>query len=298
MPAPVMRLADEAGGGTPPLGGLARTGAWLAVVGLASGLPASVAIVAGWAGAALVLPAVVLAVLATAAGCVRTLRPLLLVLAAAVGGLWALTTALGAVASALSDWPVALRILVVNGAKVVPLGLAALVLVWFRPSSEYSALRIGDWRADSGLRIARYRIDWRWIGAAVILVLWGGALASAAGEITPAGLVVAFVWMPVYAIAAVINSAAEEFLFRHAINATLGPWMRPAALIALSSAYFGVAHINGTPGGLAGILVAGTFGAILALAIQHTRGFCWNWTLHFAADMAIFFTLTAVTPSA
>jgi hypothetical protein len=52
--------------------------------------------------------------------------------------------------------------------------------------------------------------------------------------------------------------------------------------------------VHGNPSGLVGILLSGAFGVVLALAIEQTRGFCWNWTLHFAADVAIFTTLVAI----
>lgn len=59
---------------------------WVAAVVLASGLPASLAVVAGWSAGSVVLPPLVVALLVVAAGLgvARAVRPLLFVLAASV----------------------------------------------------------------------------------------------------------------------------------------------------------------------------------------------------------------------
>ncbi|WP_170837457.1 CPBP family intramembrane glutamic endopeptidase [Actinopolyspora xinjiangensis] len=225
----------------------------------------------------------------------RAVRPLLLVLTASVTGLWFITVASDLMEPLLVGWPTAARVLAVNGAKVLPLVLTAMVLVRYRPDQHEISLRLGRWRADSGLSVAGHRIDWRLIGTTVGFVVCCGTIATGVGEFNVAGLSEALSWLPVYTAAAVVNATAEEFLFRHAINGVAGPLMGRTALIALTSAYFGVTHVNGTPSGLLGVLLSGSFGVVLALAIDHTRGFCWNWTLHFTADMAIFFTLIAAT---
>jgi len=133
---------------------------WVVTVGLASGLPASLAVVAGWSAGPIVLPPLVVALLVVAAGSdvARAVRPLLFVLAASVTGLWVITIGLGAAQRVLAGWPLAVQILVVNGAKVVPLALTAAVLLRYRPSREDSALRVRQWWADSGLRVAPGRV--------------------------------------------------------------------------------------------------------------------------------------------
>ncbi|SDK63046.1 CAAX protease self-immunity [Actinopolyspora mzabensis] len=294
MSAPVPYQAAPTGRTAIPLPRSAQASVWLAVIGLASGLPASLAVAAGWENAGFALPPIIAVLLVTSAVFLhRAVRPLLLVLTASVTGLWLITVALELAEPLLLGWPTAARVLAVNGAKVLPLALTAIVLLRYRPGRHEMALRVGQWRADSGLRVAGYRIDWRLIGTTVGFVVCCGTIATGVEAFNVAGLSEALLWLPVYTAAAVVNATAEEFLFRHAINAVAGPLMGRTALIALTSAYFGVTHINGTPSGLAGILLSGPFGVVLALAIDHTRGFCWNWTLHFIADMAIFFTLIA-----
>jgi membrane protease YdiL (CAAX protease family) len=223
----------------------------------------------------------------------RRARPVLLVLAASVIGLWNVTVALTAAGPILNRWPLAAQILVVNGAKIVPLALTAAALLRCRVRRDDAALRVGRWRAPTGLRLAGRALDWRWLGTAVAVIVCAGTVASGVGGFTAAGLRAAMVWFPVYAAAALINSAAEEFIFRHAVYAVLRPLIGRSARIGLTAAYFGLAHIHGTPSGLAGVMLTGAFGVVLALAIEQTRGFCWNWTLHFLGDLAIFFTLVA-----
>jgi membrane protease YdiL (CAAX protease family) len=262
-------------------------------VALASGLVAWLAALAGWAHAELVLPPLIGAMLLGAALASRQLRPALLVLAATVVGLWLIAVALALVADPTGDWPLACRILLAAAAKVVPVAVVVAVLV---ASGRVGSadLRVGDWRAPSGVRVAGRDVDWRWIGGVVAVIVCGGTVASGAADLTGAGIRAALLWLPVIALAAAINATAEELLFRHAVNATtrglVGTWTR----VALTSTYFGLAHVHGNPSGLVGILLSGAFGVVLALAIEQTRGFCWNWTLHFAADVAIFTTLVAI----
>jgi membrane protease YdiL (CAAX protease family) len=263
-----------------------------AAVALASGLVAWLAALAGWARAELVLPPLIGVLLLGAATASRRLRPVLLVLAATVVGLWLIAVGLALVAGPTGDWPLACRILLATVAKVVPDAVVVAVLVRYGRVGS-ADLRVGDWRARSGIRLAGHDVDWRWVGGIVALLVCGGTVASGATDLTGAGMRAALLWLPVIALAAAVNATAEELLFRHAVNATtrelIGTWAR----VALTSTYFGLVHVHGNPSGLAGILLSGAFGLVLALAIEHTRGYCWNWTLHFAADVAIFTTLVA-----
>jgi hypothetical protein len=89
--------------------------------------------------------------------------------------------------------------------------------------------------------------------------------------------------------------AQPALIFRHSVNAATRTLLGPVARIALTSVYFGLSHIHGTPSGLAGVLLTGAFGVILAWAIERTRGYGWNWVLHGIADLTIFATLIAAT---
>ena len=277
---------------------LAAITVWLAATVMASGLLAW-AVSVGWPAAETVLPPLIAAALLGGAVCGRRwgLAPVLAVLAASTAGMWAITVALTAFDAGISGWPPAVQMLVVNGAKLVPLALVVVALRGSRLGAADADLRVGSWRAGSGLRVGNRPIDWRWLGGATAVVLVGGIAASGAGEFSSTGLWAAVVWLPVYGCAAAVNSAVEEFIFRHAINATTRTLLTTATRVALTSTYFGLAHIHGTPSGVPGILLTAALGLVLALAIEHTRGFCWNWTLHFLADVAIFATLIATTTS-
>jgi hypothetical protein len=282
----------------------ARTVMWVATAVLASGVPATVSTWAGWSTGALVLPPVTVAVLLVAWATIgpdstaRLARPLLPVLAASVGGLWLISVVQSADGPQvwLASMPLAVQIAVANGLKVIPVALTAVAVVRQHPRRDDLALRVGDWRAASGLRIAGRDIGWHWLGALSIIVLCGGIVGTGTNSFSPDGIATALAWMPLCVATALLNSAAEEFQFRHAVRAFARPALGPTATIALTSVYFGLTHVNGTPSGVPGILLAGAFGLVLAIAIERTRGFCWNWTLHFVADTAIFFTIVASGP--
>jgi hypothetical protein len=92
-----------------PIGTAALIVIWVTVVGLASGLPASLALMAGWSAGSVVLPPLVVALLvvATRLEVARAVRPLLFVVAASVTGLWVITVGLGAAQRMLAGWPLA-----------------------------------------------------------------------------------------------------------------------------------------------------------------------------------------------
>jgi membrane protease YdiL (CAAX protease family) len=268
---------------------------WLAAVVMASGLLVAALSVAGWQSAEATLPPVIAVVLMAGAvwGRRRGLAPALSVLAASTFGFWVITLALGAASATIGGWPLAVQMLLVNGAKLVPLALVVAALAASRLGAARADLRVGSWRAETGLRVRGRPVDWRWVGGAAAIVLVGAIAASGAASFSAAGLRTAAVWLPVYGFAAVVNSAAEEIIFRHAVNAATRALLAPLTRVALTSTYFGLAHIHGTPSGVPGVLLAGALGVVLALAIEHTRGFCWNWTLHFLADLSIFAILIA-----
>jgi hypothetical protein len=92
-----------------PVGTAGLVVIWIAGVGLASGLPASLAVIAGWSTGSVVLPPLVVALLVVAAALdvARMVRPLLFVVAASVTGLWVITVGLGAAQRVLAGWPLA-----------------------------------------------------------------------------------------------------------------------------------------------------------------------------------------------
>ena len=82
-----------------------------------------------------------------------------------------------------------------------------------------------------------------------------------------------------------MNSATEEIIFR-----LIGVESLPYAAITtaiICGAWFGIPHYFGTPGKMAGVLMAGLLGYVLALAMQQTEGFLLPWMIHFVQDVPI-----------
>ena len=190
-----------------------------AAVALASGLVAYMAALAGWARAELVLPPLIGGLLVAASAASRRLRPVLLVLAATVVGLWLIAVGLALVAGPTGGWPLACRILLATAAKIIPVAVVVAVLVAYGRIGG-ADLRVGDWRARSGIRLAGHDVDWRWVGGIVAVLVCGGTVASGAADLTGAGVRAALLWLPVIALAAAVNAVTEELLFRHAVNAS------------------------------------------------------------------------------
>lgn len=101
-------------------------------------------------------------------------------------------------------------------------------------------------------------------------------------------------WLPVIAAGALVNSAAEEFLFRHAAILASREVMGTTPAMLLTSLVFGLAHLTGNPGGLTGVLYTGLFGLVCAHAMLRVRGFAWNLPIHFFGDVGVCATLVAL----
>lgn len=106
----------------------------------------------------------------------------------------------------------------------------------------------------------------------------GGALTfSVTGVLLPA---LAF---------ALTNSLVEEGIYRFAVTSVFLENGFSATSAAITSGLlFGSVHYFGTPGGIAGVFLAGFLGWLLSKSIAETRGFGWAWSIHFVQDVVIF----------
>ena len=91
---------------------------------------------------------------------------------------------------------------------------------------------------------------------------------------------------------AVANSFTEEVIYRFAVTGVFLQNGLPASSAAIASGVlFGGVHYFGTPGGVAGVLLAGFLGWLLSKSIAETRGFGWAWLIHFVQDVVIFIAI-------
>jgi membrane protease YdiL (CAAX protease family) len=142
---------------------------------------------------------------------------------------------------------------------------------------------------------------------------WTGWLAGAGAGLAAAGVVAPLVLSAVDAAplaflvqrppvlllagavvgAAVLNALAEEALWRGAIagkDRELG--LTTGWTVAAQAVGFGVAHWHGIPGGPAGVLAAGAFGALMAV-VRLRIGFRAALLAHVLTDIAIFSIVAA-----
>ena len=87
------------------------------------------------------------------------------------------------------------------------------------------------------------------------------------------------------------NSFSEEMIYRLGINGPLTGLLKPNTIFFISAIIFGVAHIQGMPSGIVGILLAGILGYVLSKSVHETSGIFWAWFIHFIQDILIISTL-------
>ncbi len=83
------------------------------------------------------------------------------------------------------------------------------------------------------------------------------------------------------------NSFAEEMIFRVGINSPLANLLSPNKIFLISAVIFGIAHFQGMPSGIIGVILAGLLGYVLSKSINETNGIFWAWIIHFLQDVII-----------
>ena len=105
------------------------------------------------------------------------------------------------------------------------------------------------------------------------------------GQIIDYGLLkTGFLWVILFSLT---NSFAEEMIFRVGINGPLDNLLSPNKIFFISAVIFGLAHYQGMPNGIIGIILAGLLGYVLSKSIQETNGIFWAWLIHFLQDVLI-----------
>lgn len=100
--------------------------------------------------------------------------------------------------------------------------------------------------------------------------------------------------LPLALIFSLVNSFVEESITRLGVIVVFKDIIADKYIMLISGVLFGVLHYWGTPGGVAGVIVAGFLGWFLAKSILETKGFFWAWTIHFLQDVVIFSAMLMV----
>lgn len=96
-------------------------------------------------------------------------------------------------------------------------------------------------------------------------------------------------------IFSLMNSFTEEIIYRFSITSVFQELNIDSNITALlSGAIFGIVHYFGTPGGIAGVIMAFFIGWFLSKSIIETKGFFWAWFIHFLQDIIIFYGLFSI----
>lgn len=137
-------------------------------------------------------------------------------------------------------------------------------------------------------------VTWGVLGPLLALVLTVLYLAVATTFVTPTAdlFARALPLIPLALLAALLNSFAEEMIYRAAPFAGLIPVIGSGQALWLMAIWFGLGHFyGGLPSGVMGLVFAGLLGLLFGKAMLDTRGIAWPWLLHFLADAVIFIFL-------
>ncbi len=186
-------------------------------------------------------------------------------------------------------------------AQLLTLGLVLVVLAvvrWLNIQGFRKYWRLGDFAAPaSGVRWLGIQESesWRSVGIGfgfVITAVTGTFMWFGVYQKTQIAWLEALPWVFIFSVT---NSFSEEILCRFSLVATLDKVLSKQAICWWSAAIFGGVHFFGTPGGIAGVLMAGFLGWLLAKSMVETQGIAWAWLLHFLQDMVIIFALVGAT---
>lgn len=83
------------------------------------------------------------------------------------------------------------------------------------------------------------------------------------------------------------NAFSEEAIFRIGIVSPLFGIFSASIILLISGVVFGLPHYFGMPSGVAGALMAGFLGWLLAMSLMETQGLFLAWALHFVQDVVI-----------
>lgn len=175
----------------------------------------------------------------------------------------------------------------------------AVVLVRVLVPGHGDYLAVGDWSAPvqalGWLGVADGD-PWTTVGMTFLVLMTAVTAAVLWFQVgRGAGLTVTVVAraLPLAVVLSAANALTEELLFRLTLAEALGPVLPQVTVALIAAVLFGVPHWFGSPGGTAGVVLAGFMGWFLTLSVLQTGGLGWAWTIHAAQDVVIITLLIA-----
>lgn len=180
-----------------------------------------------------------------------------------------------------------------QGLRILLTGLMLGILFLYGASRKDVFLQKGDLGAPAS-RVTALGIkegeSWKEIGRNFSIVITLVTLGFMWAAFRPGGGFVRDL-LPVLPIAfafAVSNSIGEEICYRAGPLSQLAGSVGWDHALWMTAVLFGLAHLQGVPGGVVGAILAGTMGWILAKSLLETNGIYWAWFIHFLQDLVIF----------
>jgi hypothetical protein len=91
--------------------------------------------------------------------------------------------------------------------------------------------------------------------------------------------------LPLALLLAGLNAFVENFAFRAALLPLLLPAVGKRQGLLISAVFFSLPHFYGFPPGIAGLILTGFLGWVLAKAMVETEGFLWPWLIQLPLDI-------------
>jgi membrane protease YdiL (CAAX protease family) len=182
---------------------------------------------------------------------------------------------------------------------IIPVA-GALLLLYRSPRKVY--LVKGDLSVKASrivwLGIEEGRISWGRLSVISALLIAVGTILLTVLTVTglsqPATLERLPRLLPLIVLFALVNSFSEGVVYRSSVLGPLKEAIPKDYLVVVSSAFFGVAHYYGAPGGIIGVIMSGLLGWYMCRSMYETQGFVSAWIIHFFQDIVIFSTIAVL----
>lgn len=171
------------------------------------------------------------------------------------------------------------------------LGISLLVLALltlFYPQSLLHFLHIGEiGRAVSPVPWLGITGEEGWLEIAFVITLVTALFVWWQGRKRSVQWINIWRYLPWVILFSVTNAFSEEVIYRLGVIVPLFANADAETIMLVSAVAFGVVHYTGMPNGIAGMVMAGVLGWLLAKSVLETDGLFWAFGIHFVQDMIV-----------
>jgi membrane protease YdiL (CAAX protease family) len=222
------------------------------------------------------------------------MTPLLtaLIIGLAVAGIFALRPVTARIKTVFNQNSVVDFQIKFQSLQLVLTAIVLLLVYFLNPENFANFFRVGDVNAHIS-KIAWLGVTgnetWLEIASSIGLFITLGTAIFMFFQLKKAGanyrtFLFSLLWSIPFSMA---NAFSEEAIFRIGIVSPLYGIYSVAVIVLISAAVFGLPHYFGMPSGVAGALMAGFLGWLLAMSLVETQGLFLAWAIHFVQDVVI-----------